>query len=121
MRRPETPQVAVFFGGGPADGERRRVGDDDTTALVTDGGAVDASEAGAPARHRYVRQPDGRFRYDGIAEPEPAPPLLPELAEQDEHAHALAALRHDGGPHPVLIVVVVAVLAAAMYFFALYA
>lgn len=119
MRRRPAIAPVELFGGGPADGERRLVEDETTEILVDAAGSDDPDDVAAPGLvHRYERRPDGRFRYDGPVDHVPG---LPAPSHADAQAHLLAALGHDRGPHPALVVLIVAIVLATTYAFSVYA
>lgn len=111
MRRRTTTAPAELYGGGPADGERRLVAEGTDEILVDATRSIDLDDLEAPGTvHRYARQPDGRFRHDGLVDREPG---LPAPVHADSQAHLLAALGHDRGPHPALAVLVVGIVVLA--------
>lgn len=128
-RRSATRTEAAFYGGGPADGERRPV-EGHALAVLIDPPAHDAPPAWLPDgehddgeppvahAHRYERQDDGRFRYAGVVERRAE---LPEPVHADAQALGLAALGHDEGPSGLAMGGIVVLVVVAMYCFAIYA
>lgn len=127
MRRRTQAAEAVFFGGGPADGERRLVDHDAASVVVTplahdvppawlEDEDEDAPRAGEHA-HLYERQTDGRFRYEGIVDQVHE---LPALLHADPREQGLAALGHDKGPSAAAILGIILVVVVTMYFFGVY-
>jgi hypothetical protein len=113
MRRRTPTRTAELHGGGPADGSRLPVDGDVAHVDVPCHGPIDAGRAGA-VLHRYERGADGRFGYAGPVEAT----ALPDPVHRDAQAHGLAALGHDAGPGPTVIVAVIVLLAVVMYAFA---
>lgn len=128
MRRRTTLAEAVFYGGGPADGERRAVEPEATIAVIAPApydappAWLDDEDEDAPAPdqhgHLYERQDDGRFRYAGVVQHVPE---LPEAVHADPRELGLAALGHDKGPSALAILGVIVLVFVVMYCFSLYA